>query len=205
MTNPMMSDNREHLLSSVSSERLATWCGVAAVTVAIVSILLAVLAAPWFSWTDDALSNLGTAQADYPWLFNYGLVLSGLLALPFSWRLYSAGDHPIERLGGLTLALSVTCLALVGVFPAGHPYHLPAAVAFYLGFTLSLWFHGTGESLAGGPERGTVSIWTGIVHLLAWIGWAVWFSDRTGLAIPETVGAFTLIGWVLWRARISLR
>lgn len=180
-----------------------TWSGIASSLVGFASTLLATVLSPTFSWTGSALSDLGAADAATPWLFNGGLVVAGVVALPFAWVLFATARHVLERVGAVGFAGSVVGLALVGLFPIGTALHTPVAVAYFLLFTVAMWLHGSGAALAGDVRRGLVSIWLGIGHLLAWLGWAA--SGIEGIAIPEIVGSAILLAWIVQTTRWARR
>lgn len=181
-----------------SLERAAAAAGLVAPAVAGVAILLAALVAPpgAFSPTTGALSDLGVAAGSGP-LFNGGLVLAGALALPFAWWLWTTAERRLQRAGAATLAASFLALAGVGLFPSGTPYHVPAAIAFYLLFTYGLFLHGSGTARAGYVDRGLVTVWLAVAHVTAWLLWAVAgeAAGLLGLAAPETAGALVLGAW----------
>lgn len=159
-----------------------------------------------FSWAGNALSDLGAPGADTAWLFNGGLVLAGLLGIPFAAALAFGARTRLDRLVALALALTLALLSGVGLFPEGHPYHLPVAAGFYLGVTVVLWLDGTASVLVGASRFGLVAIWLANVHLLQWLAWAAGLRMGPGLAIPETIGAALFAVWVLARAgRLDLR
>lgn len=167
--------------------------------VALVAIVGAVLLAPEFSWAGDALSDLGAPGAETAWLFNGGLVLAGALGLPFAASLAARARTRLDWLASLVLLATLLSLAGVGLFPAGHSYHLPAAAGFYLGATLTLWTDGTAGVLAGEPRFGLAAVWLGNLQVLQWLAWVAGLRAGPGLAIPEAVGATLFALWVLSR------
>lgn len=175
------------------------WSGVASSLVGFGGILLATTLSPTFSWTADAISDLGAPGAANPWLLNGGLVAASLVGLPFGWVLWSTARHALERLGSVAFAGSLLALLLVGVYPTGTAAHTPAAVAYFVLFTLAMWLHGSGAALVGDVERGLVEVWLGIAHVLAWLLWGVAGPD--GLAIPEIAGSLLLFAWVVRTTR----
>lgn len=123
--------------------RLARATGVLAPTASLAGIAFAIRFTPSFAWAGSALSDLGAPSASTPWLFNGGLVLGGLFALPFAWWRWRQGANPIERVGAIGLAGTGLALSGVGLFPTGTALHL---------------------ALAGRVPRGLVWIWVGVVH-----------------------------------------
>lgn len=175
--------------------RAMAWSGIASSLIGFATTLLATVLSPTFSWTASALSDLAAVDAATPWLFNGGLVVAGVIALPFGWVLLETARHPFERLGAASFTGSVVGLALVGAFPTGTALHFPAALAYFLLFMTAMWLHGSGAALAGDVRRGLLEIWLGIGHLLAWLGWAA--SGLEGIAIPELVGSAILLAWLV--------
>lgn len=115
---------------------VAAVVGAAAGVGTILVIVAAITLAPRFSWSADALSDLGVARATAPF-FNGALICGGLLALPYARALRRAGDGPVP-VPAVTFALAVLSMAGVGVFPAGTSLHFPMALAFYLLLTATL-------------------------------------------------------------------
>ena len=62
--------------------KLSGLCGIIGPTAAILMIFLAVSRAPWFSWTDNALSDLGVSEVAY--LFNSAVIFAGVLNFFFA-------------------------------------------------------------------------------------------------------------------------
>ncbi|WP_135854165.1 DUF998 domain-containing protein [Halorussus salinus] len=180
--------------------------GLAAPVVTLGAILLATLVSPSFSWADSALSDLGRAGAGTVPIFNGGLILGALLALPYVAGVALAAERLLTRLGTATFGLAAVSMGLVGVFPSGTAYHAPAAISLYLCVTYGLFLYGSGLVRAGPrspvPERGDdttlglVAIWLGVAHVTSWLAWAAGLRVGPGLAIPETVGAAIFVAWI---------
>lgn len=167
--------------------------------IAAVAILGSILLAPEFSWAGDALSDLGAPGASTAWAFNGGLLLAGVLGLPFAAALAASARYRLDWLVAASLVVTLGSLAGVGLFPTGHPYHLPVAAGFYLLVTLTLWLDGTAGVLADEPRFGLAAIWLGNLHVIQWLAWAAGLRLGPGLAIPETIGVVLFSVWVLAR------
>lgn len=175
--------------------RLAQWAGPVAIAIAFVGIIGSTLLAPEFSWTGNALSDLGARGQSTAPLFNWSLIVAGVVGLPFAWRVWIATERALQRVGVAVIAASLVAMALVGVFPLPAPAHGPVAIAFFLSFTYGLFLVGSGDVLAGRPRRGLAAIWLGVAHPTAWIVSLALGVD--GIAIPEFVGSVLLAAWVL--------
>lgn len=176
--------------------RVALGCGVAAPVVAFAAILLATVLSPTFTWAGSALSDLGAPGAETALLFNGGLVAASVLALPFLALVWAASDHDATRLGTVVLGAAVVSMGLVGVFPVGSPYHVPAALGFYALLTYALFVFGSGRVLAGAAREGLLWVWLAVLHVTYWVLWSFGIRPGPGLAIPETVGALVLAAWL---------
>ena len=183
----------------IDLDRLGRVSGVAFVLVSLGAILYATVASPTFAWTESALSDLGAPGAPTALLFNGGLVLTGLVALPFVTWLYRRGRNRLERAGGAVLAVSAVLSALVGIFPTGTPQHFPVVLAFFLSIPVALWTRAAGSYRAGDPRDVAVGFLGGALDPVAWLVWAfVGRAVAPGLALPETAGILGLHAWALY-------
>lgn len=182
-----------------SFRRFALASGALAPVVAFGAVLVATLLSPAFAWPTSALSELGVTPASAS-LFNGGLVVGGVLGVPFV-RVLTTDRGPL--VAGV-FALSVAAMAGVGVFPSGHPLHFPVALAFYLLLTATLLVDGL-VALRTGAERWAVTtLALASVHLGSWTLWVIDVGVGPGLAVPEAVGAALFSVWVwasAWRLR----
>ncbi|WP_121742386.1 DUF998 domain-containing protein [Natronorubrum halophilum] len=189
--------------------RIATGCGLAAPVVALGVIVLATLIASpeTFTWRGRALSDMGRYEARTFLLFNGGLILGGLLGVPFGWRLWLESRNVLERLGVVLLWAATVGLIGIGVFFLGHTefyldtyLHGVAAVLYFGAAPFAQWVYGSGLVLADEQRLGLYSLWLGIVHPLVWLGWLL---SRTGtsdptawFAVPEFVAALAFGLWI---------
>ena len=109
--------------------RLAGICGILIPVVVFTSILLALAGAPWFRWTNNALSELGVEGVS-AFFFNNGLILGGILAFIFSIGLMRTLK---KKTGAYILAASSLALIGVGLFAVISPI----ALAFSNGVAIS--------------------------------------------------------------------
>ncbi|WP_435194464.1 DUF998 domain-containing protein [Natronomonas sp. EA1] len=179
------------------TERVLRVAGPVAIVVAFGGILSAVAVAPWFSWSGNALSDLGEAGRASSPFFNGGLVLAGGLGVAYAGYLRTVARNVLHRLAVATHVAAMLGLAGVGIAHVPHRLHLPAAVAAYLGFTATLVLWGAGTVRDGIRIRGAASVFAGVGHLAVWVLWALFLVPwLPGLAVPETVGALLYAGWV---------
>ncbi|WP_408958978.1 DUF998 domain-containing protein [Natrinema sp. 74] len=200
------------------SKRIATYCGVVGPVLALGAIVLATLLAPpeTFTWADRSLSDMGRYGAPTFPVFNGGLILGGLVGLPFVWRLWTASRNALERLGIVLLAVAVVGMIGVGVFFLEHTavyletsLHGFAALTVFGVAPFASWVYGTGAALAGDGRLAVASFWVGNVHPVAWLFWVFSLGGHvdtgTWFAVPEFVAAVAFGGWILLLAVVVSR
>lgn len=181
----------------MDARRLSALSGLLAVAVAICGILAAVSLAPWFDWSTNALSHLGVADWPERQLFNGTMLLTGLFGLGFLPAARGTMRATAHRVAQVPMIVAVVCVAGVGLFPAGHPFHFPLAITAYVGFIAGPISYGIGDHVLGAVRRGALTVASGVVHLGLWVAWGLWFRETLpGLAVPEFVGAVLFTGWV---------
>jgi len=183
--------------TSGTLDRVVPWTGPVAILVAAIGILAASVLAPWFSWTGNALSDLGARGVATAPLFNGTLIIAGFLGIPFAGWLVRVQRDRIRRAAAVVFGLSMPTLALIGVFALPSPLHGPVALAYFLLFTLAILVDGLGALRTGEARDGWLSIGLGTAHVAGWIVWGV--SGHEGIALPEAVGTVAVGIWVLRR------
>ena len=199
---------RGHGLARLDARWLATVgrvSGVAAPTIALGGIAIAIALSPSFSVVQHTLSDLGAGQGPAATVFNYAMIGTGLAALPFGVALLVDGNR-YERLAVVFLAVSMNGLNMVGLFQKGQRLHVVGGVLYFVSFTVAFVVYGLGT---GDPRRGRVTLWLAAVHVGVWTLWGVALL-ATGLEgpvvyapgslAPQVVGAVVLSGWTVWTA-----
>ncbi|ASJ02600.1 hypothetical protein A3L09_04660 [Thermococcus profundus] len=176
--------------------KLAGYVALSLPAIFIIGLSLVIHHNPWFSFTDNALSDMGSLENPARWWFNGFLMV---------FAIFTMVPSIIAFRNGLSYMMPIAAvfLFLVGVFPEETSLHAPSAVLFYLlalgdiavmGFKL-------GE---GGVRVGYVwSALAGVTFLLMlYLAGVVAFR---GLAIPELVGATTILAWFAYLGFLLLR
>ena len=166
--------------------------------VAFTCILLAVSFYPPFSWTENALSDLGVQAEPTSILFNYGLVVSGVLTLVFGIGLFGLlGSTVLGKVGVFLFILASLALIAIGVFNENcTPAHWYVSVVFFVSFSLSM-FVLAAALLKLGKLR--VGLFTFLVAMFAATPWIAYFAARyvEGVAVPETISALAASMWAM--------
>jgi len=170
--------------------RLAGFLGVAAPILNFALIFLAIRASPWFSWTGNALSDLGVSGIG-SFIFNSGLVVTGVLMFVFSLGLLEvAGGSGVGRLGSVLFLAAALFLCAIGVFPetAGR-IHYYVSVAFFVILPVALF--ALGVSMARRHMKGF-----GLLSFAAGSAAAgVWLFPWGAVAVPEALSALAVGVW----------
>lgn len=166
-------------------------CGVLTPVIVLTLILLAIYYSPWFSWTENALSDLGV-QGTAAILFNSGLVVGGVLTIIFAIGLREILlNKTLGRIGTLILILDAAILCAIGIFPeTAGVIHLYVSVAFFVLLPISLFLIGV-AMIEEPSERklGLFTITAGIATAM------VWMLQWRAVAIPEIIAALAASVW----------
>ena len=178
--------------ADAAATRRARALGAVATVLALRGIAAAVLLDPTFSWTSDALSDLGVREPS-ALVFNWGLILGGAAGAGYAVELGRASDSLAGALRAVAFALAMVAMAGVGVFDLTEPLHGPSAVGFYALVTVAAAVDGVVRS-----ERttGKIALAFAPVHVALWATFVAGWWPVTGLALPELPGALFLAAWV---------
>ncbi len=165
--------------------------GILSPIVAFSFIALAIATHPWFSFTKNALSDLGALGRENSWIFNLGLIAGGILAIIFSSLIQGKGENVLENAAYFLFLIASVLMLLIGVFPEGTGPHFTVSALFYLLSAISILSSGAGFIMAGKSMEGVGSILIVATALLLSFGvkWG-------GIAVPESIGAIGISLWI---------
>ena len=166
--------------------------GATATLLALGGIAAAVLLDPTFSWTSDALSDLGVREPSAA-VFNWGLILGGAVGVGYAVELGRSVDAPAGALRAAVVALAMVAMAGVGAFDLTESLHGPSAVGFYALVTVAFAVDGT---VRRATATGRTTLAFVPVHVAVWATFLAGRWPVTGLALPELPGALMLAAWV---------
>jgi hypothetical membrane protein len=186
-------------------------CGILTPIIAFALIFLSIGSAPEFSWVDNALSDLGVMPGVTSALFNYGLIVSGVLGFIFAISLFrvmrlfeifsSDGKPHLLFYKGLSGALffSLACLALIaiGIFPESVKFvHTFVSVAFFVSLIIALGRLGISFWQVKQKPWSAFTLLLGAVAAVPWL-LLILVRYVSGVAIPEFISA---VAGGLWAA-----
>ncbi|MGE5533025.1 MAG: DUF998 domain-containing protein [Bacillota bacterium] len=190
-----------------SYQRIGAAAGIGAPLLAFTCILTAIASYPTFSWTDNALSDLGVIPGLTGFIFNFGLIISGLLSLVFAvlglgifLRMNTAG-----WVGSAVFASANLALTAIGIFNENFSsIHFLVSVAFFMLAPISLfilaydfWFR---------QHRG-MAIFTFLTGFIAALPWLLQFMFNyvPNVAVPEFLSGLAVSAWAIVLANKILR
>jgi len=176
--------------------KAAGLCGLITPIITISLISLAISYSPWFSWTENALSDLGVHEAAI--LFNCSLMVGGILALIFATGLVQImRQNTMGLIGTFLLILTAVSLSAIGFFPetAGR-IHLYVSISFFALDALSMIFIGVALVMDSSTRKmGAISIFAGLFAVAVWI--VFWNLPIRGDAVPEILAGLAASVWVV--------
>ena len=152
-------------------------------TVPLTAIFIAIALSPWFSFWDNALSDLGHAvKSSVAPIFNFGLVfggfLTGLIAVKYMLS--------VDWLKAYILLYMGFTLTLIGVYDEVYgTIHFIVSVLFFLGMIVYL-------LIFSFRSKTLVPIPVAILHIIIWI-LHFGYDIPPGAAIPELIAVFSYI------------
>jgi hypothetical membrane protein len=166
--------------------------GIIAPLIAFTLILLAIAHSPNFSWTENALSDLGVQEGVTAVLFNAALIITGVLVILFATGLFTfLQKNLIGKIGAFVFVLDAFALTAMGIFPETvEPIHFYASVTFFALFPISVFLVGAAFLRT---HRTKLGFFTFTAAIVAAIVWTIPFGK--GVAIPETLSGLSASAW----------
>ena len=183
----------------VTYRRFGGSSGIVAPIVALVCILAAIASYPAFSWTNNALSDLGIVPGITASLFNFGLLASGILA--FNFAIFGLFNYLLQswvgKIGSAVFAAATLALIAISVFNENFsPTHYLVSVAFFTLAPIALFILTFGFLLS--HQRG-MAVFTVLVGVAAALPWLLLFAFNyvPNVAIPEFLSGLALSAWAI--------
>ena len=169
------------------NERNYALFGLLGPLVALLFIGVSILLSPWFSWGNNALSDLGhSVNSDVAPLFNFGLLLSGFFTILYaltSFRKHAKYASYFLMLTGLTLQLVATFNEVY------KPLHFQVSVLFFL----TICFVSVSYII---EKRSVLTIVALVIGFASWILYGMNVYSA-GIAVPETVSSMATSIWIV--------
>ncbi len=179
-------------------QQLGEASGIVAPIVAFTCILTAIASYPEFSWTNNALSDLGIISGITGPVFNFGLYCSGLFVLKFAaFGLFKYFGSWVGKIGALSFVATSLALMGIGFFSENVvPYHYLFSVAFFVLLPISLFIITAAFALKRQTKMALFTLLTAVAAATPWI---LQFTIQyvSGVAIPEFASALAGSAWTI--------
>lgn len=185
-----------------SGTRTLLWAAVCAPILYFGTLLLSPLFFPGYSHVTQYASELGSAEARYPAIFNGGIFLTGLAAIGgaigFARAVAELGGHRILGvLAGLFLGLFGVSMLMGAAFPMPDPRH----AAFGLGIAIQLAPFLLAAALRKVPEVRNLRTFLILVGLAMLILFAIMMGvgslvRRSNVGLFQRAYALTTFPWI---------
>ena len=176
--------------------RLPAYLSVFLPVIFLVGLAVVLWKNPWFSFTDNALSDMGSIRNPVNYYFNTFLMVFAAIAFVAAVGAFRNGLSYL-------MPLAMVFLFLVGVFPEEYAPHAPAAVLFYVLALADIALVGV-KLARSGVNLGYLWAFLAVLTFLFML-YLVRARVFKGLAIPELVGAATILAWFVYVGLLQLR
>ena len=168
-------------------------CGIFLPIILFVILVYSLIVTPWFSWTENAISDLGRPVIGNVF-FNYGIIIIGVFFLIFSFGLFYSLKG--ERVGPLVFALSSIYFIGVGFNPLPDPAHVDLSGLFFVAFPLGFLIMSLRLIIKDDVFLKKMGLFALLVVLIS--GFAtIFLLFFNGIAIPEAMILFPGFIWCM--------
>jgi hypothetical membrane protein len=196
--------NMSSLLKRLLKPDVAATAGIVGPFYAFMSIMIAIIVSPWFTWTSNALSDLGNLSkyATSPissLVFNSGLIVAGIITIFAALGLImNVKKHIGALISGVVLLVGTIALICIGLFPENFPpWHFIFSVVLFVSIALAMLLFGGVFTFYRGTRRlGYFSLITGLIAAAPWIPY-MFLNWSVGAAVPEIISAITVYLWII--------
>jgi hypothetical membrane protein len=200
----MLSKDRTRAL-----ERIGASSGIFSPIIGFVCIITTIATYPSFSWTNNALSDLGVVPGITASVFNFGLIASGLLAFNFAifglYVYFSNNKNNVGRIGSDLFASGSLALIAIGVFNENYSStHYLVSVAFFTLMPIALFIITYSFLLT---HQGKIAAFTVLTGFAAAAPWILQFTLNyvPNVAIPEFLSGIIISVWTVTLASKMLK
>lgn len=170
--------------------------GLCATVFVFACILVAIASWRQFSWTNNALSDLGVQNGITAIVFNSGLIIGGILFAVFATGLFGYFHNLAGKVGAAVFVLACVMLIAIGTFNEHFsPIHYLVSVGLFTLMPISMLIFVVAFWVQRERVLGTFTLACSLVAA------AVWVLELTvhyvpAVAIPEFVSGFAGAVWV---------
>lgn len=178
--------------------KLFRFAGLVAVILFYIVSLLSIHYNSWFIFTKHAFSDLGGLEAQKSGIYNWGMIILGVLVLLYSLTLIQDAINKVETVGGAFTFIAGIFLALIGIFPSGTQPHNFVSTWFFIQAELAMLAWGLGLLLNDWKDFGKVILALGILGPIGAI-----VIQWPSVATIEAYGIVIIDVWVVLLLKIQ--
>jgi hypothetical membrane protein len=171
--------------------RLAGLCGIFTPVITLTLIFVAIALSPWFSWHDNALSDMGVDTVAL--LFNGALLIGGMLYFVFvsGFLRWHGLRSRLAKVAATALIIGAVGLCLIGIFTedAGR-IHYYVSATYFLATPLAYVLFGSEWVRQDSRIMGWLTIAAGVTAFLM-----ITAVPHKRIAVPEILAALTMGMW----------
>ena len=171
--------------------RLAGLSGLITPVLTLTLIFISIALSPWFSWHDNALSDMGVSATSN--LFNGALLIGGLLYFVFAigFLRWQGLRSRLAKIAAVALIAGAIGLLLIGIFTenAGRIHYYVSAL-YFVATPLAYVLFGIDWLRHGEKLIGLLTIAAGITAFLM-----IAAVPHKRIAVPEILAALTMGMW----------
>lgn len=155
------------------------------------TILISIYYNPWFDFFKNAFSGLGSDEANMPWIYNYGLIITSIFVYLYSVYLAMESKNKLEVFASAFFFIAGIFLALIGIYHAGTRPHVFVSSYFFFQSWLSIFTWSMGI-MKRKFKLGLSSLILAIIAPLL-----AYFIKWPSVASLEALGIAVIYFWVL--------
>ncbi|MDK6028650.1 DUF998 domain-containing protein [Ignisphaera sp. 4213-co] len=112
--------------------------GIIAAVLAWIIIAISISQNPWFDVFKHALSDLGGSKANNPWIYNIGLIVTGVITCLYALYIAYVANSKVYVYASALLFVAGIFLALIGIYPSGTRPHTFVSTWFFIQMLLAI-------------------------------------------------------------------
>lgn len=153
----------------------------------------------WFNFRTGALSAFGSPGANYPSIYNIGIIITSVFLFLFSVSLIYRSKNKVETVASAFLVIASLFLTQIGIYHGGTYPHDYVSTYFFLQTDISLLIWGIALMFRKAIRAGIFTLVIGLAFAIIAVT-----VPLPGAAILETYGILTFGAWAFVMNSYSL-
>lgn len=172
--------------------KFTCYLGIVALSIAWITIVASIMLSPWWDVMTGNLSQLGSVERPYSYVYNSGLTVAGILLSIYSVSLIDVTKSRIGAFASSIFLIASVHLIGVAVFASEVDVHTFASGEFFLLASLAIFFFGIALLSDGCRKHGGLTM---AYFVIGWSGSI--FIDFPSNAFLEIYNLILMSFWVV--------